>query len=106
VFNQRPVAELGLLKGSALQVGTAWPGARSRYLIELLGANGRQQRWPAGNAGAHSRGSHRSVFPKRDNQVEAVTIRLDVADLALRLGGGHPAASGCTIEDLEGESAR
>jgi phosphoesterase RecJ-like protein len=48
---------------------------------------------------------------KEDNQVE-VSFRadpgFDVADLALRLGGGgHPAASGCTIEGpLEAAKAR
>ena len=115
VFNQRPVAELGLLAQglSRMQVedGLAW----SEITLSDRAAWGQSDDSNAGLVAmlVHTQEVHiAAVFTeKEDNQVE-VSFRadpgFDVADLALRLGGGgHPAASGCTIEgSLEAAKAR
>jgi phosphoesterase RecJ-like protein len=114
-FHQRPLAELALLANglNRLQAkdGLAWSE------IQLAD----RQAYPqlkSGDAGlvgmlARTKEIHiAAVFTEKENNQVEISFRadpgFDVSQLALSLGGGgHPAASGCTIEGpLEAAKAR
>lgn len=113
-FNQRPLAELALLARGLNRLhakdGLAW----SQITLadhQALGTDTTD----AGLAGmlVRTREVHISVvFIEKENQQVEISFRadpgFDVSQVALQLGGGgHPAASGCTVEgSLESAKAR
>jgi phosphoesterase RecJ-like protein len=114
-FHQRPLAELSLLSRglNRLQAenGLAW----SEILLADRQACGLEGDSDVGLVGmlARTREVHMAaVFAEKENNKVEISFRadpgFDVAQLALNLGGGgHPAASGCTVEGpLEAAKAR
>jgi phosphoesterase RecJ-like protein len=114
-FNQRPLVELSVLRLGLdhLQVedGLAW----SEIGLDERRAVGYEEDGDVGLAGTLVRTKEISVsavFTEKENNEVEISFRadpgFDVAQLALRLGGGgHPAASGCTLEgSLEAAKAR
>jgi phosphoesterase RecJ-like protein len=114
-FHQRPLAELSLLALglNRLQAenGMAW----SEILLADRQACGFEGNSDVGLVGMLARTQEvhiAAVFSERENNQVEISFRadpgFDVAQLALSLGGGgHPAASGCTIEGpLEAAKAR
>jgi phosphoesterase RecJ-like protein len=105
-FNQRPLAELGLLALGLNQMqsedGLAW----SQISLTDRYACGHKGDGDAGLVGMLARTQEvhiAAVFTEKTNNQVEIGFRadpgFDVAQLALSLGGGgHPAASGCTIE--------
>ena len=113
-FHQRPLAELYMLACglNRMQVedGVAWSEIK---LADHRECGARQNSgYGGGKIGdadlvsvlVHTREVHISaVFTERENEQVEISFRadpgFDVAQLALALGGGgHPAASGCTVE--------
>lgn len=114
-FNQRPLADLNLLaRGlSRMQAkdGLAW----SEITLHDLGAFGNSGIGDVSLVGTMARTKEihmAAVFTEIENNEVEIGFRadpgFDVARLALSLGGGgHPAASGCTIDGpLETAKAR
>jgi phosphoesterase RecJ-like protein len=114
-FNQRPLAELGLLARGLGRIqaedGLAW----SEITLADRHACGDTSNGDIGLVGMLVRTKEvhiAAVFTEKTNNQVEIGFRadpgFDVAQLALSLGGGgHPAASGCTIEGpLETAKAR
>jgi phosphoesterase RecJ-like protein len=114
-FNQRPLVELSVLRLGLnhLQVedGLAW----SEIGLDERHAVGYEEDGDAGLAGTLVRTKEiniSAVFTEKENNEVEISFRadpgFDVAQLALQLGGGgHPAASGCTLAgSLEAAKAR
>jgi phosphoesterase RecJ-like protein len=114
-FNQRPLAELELLARGLDRLkaedGLAW----SEITLADYRACRNAVDGDAGLVGMLVRTKEvhmAAVFTERENNQVEISFRadagFDIAQLALSLGGGgHPAASGCTIEgSLEAAKAR
>jgi phosphoesterase RecJ-like protein len=114
-FNQRPLVELNLLaRGLSrlrAQDGLAW----SEISLADRQDHGHLENGDVGLVGMLVRTQEvhiAAVFTEKENNQVEISFRadpgFDVSQLALNLGGGgHPAASGCTIEGpLEAAKAR
>jgi phosphoesterase RecJ-like protein len=114
-FNQRPLAELALLARGLSRLQARNGLAHSQITLADRRACGYQGDGDAGLVGMLVRTKEVCISvvlsEKENNEVE-ISFRADpgydVAQIALSLGGGgHPAASGCTIEgSLETAKAR
>jgi phosphoesterase RecJ-like protein len=122
-FNQRPLAELSLLARGLgrlqAQDGLAWSeitlADRRAVGLDNTDSAKRAANGDAGLVGmlARTREVHiAAVFVEKEHNRVEISFRadpgFDVSQLALSLGGGgHPAASGCTIDgSLEAVKAR
>lgn len=114
-FNQRPLTELSLLARGLNRMqaedGLGW----SEIMLADRHSCGHQGDGDAGLVGMLVRTREvcmAAVFSEKENNQVEISFRadpgFDVAQLALSLGGGgHPAASGCTIDgSLEAAKAR
>jgi phosphoesterase RecJ-like protein len=115
VFNQRPLVELNLLARGLNRMRAEGDLAWSEITIADRHTCGHQGNGDAGLVGmlVRTREIHiAAVFTEKENNQVEISLRadpdFDVAQLALSLGGGgHPAASGCTVEGpLEAAKAR
>jgi phosphoesterase RecJ-like protein len=114
-FNQRPLAELALLARGLSRLQARNGLAHSEITLADRRACGYQGDGDAGLVGmlVRTKEVHISaVLSEKENNEVEIGFRADpgydVAQIALSLGGGgHPAASGCTIEgSLETAKAR
>lgn len=105
-FNQRPLVELSLLARGLGHVQTENGLAWSEITLADRRACGYDGDGDVGLVGmlARTREIHiAAVFSEKEDQLVEIGFRadpgFDVAQLALTLGGGgHPAASGCTVK--------
>jgi phosphoesterase RecJ-like protein len=114
-FGQRPLVELSLLAQGLSRMQVEGALAWSEITLAARRACGHKGSSDAGLVGMLVRTKEihmAAVFAEKENSQVEIRFRadpgFDVAQLALSLGGGgHPAASGCTIDgSLEAAKAR